>query len=238
MMKFYRLCLTSTAHKLLSSLTKSVFVSGSPRLLTAFWRLDAITQAVTDTDSFRNLLNLFLCERLGPETVPAAIQGQRRILQMLIDTLTSKYSATPSFSHRILYLANKANLVVSDPIGLQIMKNIGNLPANLAKLSQHILEKATRAATLEYLTLDWLLSLVGSQESDLIQTALSVWMAHSDVAMTNKQDSSRLNWILKTKREHLLVLEQCCDVNKQLQLPNECRQMARQTMVNLYGSSS
>ena len=37
--------------------------------------LDALTEAVVDVQNFRNLLDLFLCSKLGPEQIPNANLG-------------------------------------------------------------------------------------------------------------------------------------------------------------------
>ena len=48
-----------------------------------------MTESVTDPINFKNLLHLFVCARLGPYNVPNASLGQRRILNKIINTLTT-----------------------------------------------------------------------------------------------------------------------------------------------------
>ena len=53
--------------------------------------LYGLTEAVMDTESFKNLFYLFLCPKLSPEYVLPASMAQRRILDKIINTLTRKY---------------------------------------------------------------------------------------------------------------------------------------------------
>ena len=52
--------------------------------------LYGLTEAVMDTESFKNLFYLFLCPKLSSEYVLAASMAQRRILNKIINTLTRK----------------------------------------------------------------------------------------------------------------------------------------------------
>ena len=74
--------------------------------------LYALTEIVIDDKSFSDLLMLFLCSKMGPESVTAAVFGQRKIIKKIIETLTTF----------------KSNLIVSTPIGETLYKNMVDLP--------------------------------------------------------------------------------------------------------------
>ena len=52
--------------------------------------LYGLTEAVMDTESFKNLFYLFVCPKVSPEYVLPASLAQRRILNKIINTLTRK----------------------------------------------------------------------------------------------------------------------------------------------------
>lgn len=58
--------------------------------------LDAMTEAVTDPHSYKNLLTLFVCGRLGPDHSTPAIIAQKKMCSRIVETLTGKFLC---FSH-------------------------------------------------------------------------------------------------------------------------------------------
>jgi len=80
----------------------------------------------------------------------------------------------------------KADLIVSDPVGAQIISAVRHLPRPLQRLSIQLLSKATRAASFNSLTFNWLIKLIKSQVFDLIQVGLNVWMQRTDPTLNSK----------------------------------------------------
>lgn len=175
-----------------------------------------MTEAITDTNNYKNLLHLFLCIKLGPQDNAVATQGQRRILNKIVNTLTS----------------SKANLIVKEHLGALMVESMPELPIYLQKLIAQLLQKATRLADYTALTFDWLVLLLKSQVADLVQTALTVLVSHSDPSKHSKWNSLRLDWISTCKMNHLKIIEACCDVDRHLNHPDSFRTMATETIIN------
>ena len=178
--------------------------------------LYAMTEAVIDTNNYKNLLHLFLCVKLGPYDMANASMGQRRILNKIVNTLTS----------------SKANLIVKDHLGVLMVESMPDMPIYLQKLIVQLLQKATRLADYKSLTFNWLVLLLKSQVADLVQTALSVLVSHSDPSKNSKWNQMRLDWINSCKINHLKIIEACCDVEHLLNHPDSFRTMATETIIN------
>ena len=114
-----------------------------------------MTDAVMDKESFKNLLYLFLCPRLGHSNVPAANAAHRRIMTLAINTLTGKHLPTSynlTLSSKLtpvpfLCIVNKANLVVQDEIGVLLVSSMPQLPLFLQRNIMLLVKKATKMAS-------------------------------------------------------------------------------------------
>ena len=69
----------------------------------------------------------------------------------------------------------KSDLIVSEVIGSNLISAARHLPRQLQRLTIQLLQKATRLATYAKLSFDWLVKLVKSNVTDLIQAGLTIW---------------------------------------------------------------
>ena len=84
--------------------------------------LDTMIDTVSDPMTFKNLLSLFLCANLtskSGENYTTVAAAQRRLLTRIIDTLSSM----------------KSDLIVSDPIGTNMIRAVRHLPRPLQRLA-------------------------------------------------------------------------------------------------------
>ena len=98
--------------------------------------LDAMTEAVTDPHSYKNLLTLFMCGRLGSNHSTPAIIAQKKMCSRIVETLTGKFFILFTLTNiSCVYLVMKSDLIVSDRLGLILISAARSLPLPQQRLT-------------------------------------------------------------------------------------------------------